>query len=95
MRVINLKISKKHMTTSITIRGGNATTRQKLLYDRSEEIILQFLAEGHSSSAPIQYTLTPIWQVLSEQQENQAKSINLQYYFDGFLNFGCDHIPGN
>ncbi|XP_028406201.1 DELTA-alicitoxin-Pse2a-like [Dendronephthya gigantea] len=87
------KISNERMTSSITVRGGTAPTRQKLLYDRSNENILKFLDEGHSTPTPIQYTLTPIWQVLGEQQGGKVKAINLQYYFDGFLNFGCDYKP--
>ena len=82
------------MTSSITARGGTPATRQKILYDRTTEIILQFLDEGHSNPTPIQYTLTPVWQVLAEKDEYRIQAQNLQYYFDGFLNFGCDHLPG-
>ena len=82
------------MTSSITVRGGTSATRQKILYDRSNEIIVQFLEEGHSNPTPIQYTLTPVWQILGERQEYRVQSINLKYYFDGFLNFGCDYIKG-
>jgi hypothetical protein len=82
------------MTSSITVRGGTPATRQKILYDRSNEIILQFLQEGHSNSTPIQYTLTPVWQIIGEHQDYRVQAANLQYYFDGFLNFGCDYKKG-
>ncbi|CAB3979653.1 Hypothetical predicted protein [Paramuricea clavata] len=85
------KISNERMTSSITVRGGTPATRQKILYDRSNEIILQFLKEGHSNPTPIQYTLTPVWQILGEQQDYRVQATNLKYYFDGFLNFGCDY----
>jgi hypothetical protein len=82
------------MTSSITVRGGTSATRQKILYDRSNEIIVQFLDEGNSNPTPIQYTLTPVWQILGEKQEYRVQATNLKYYFDGFLNFGCDYIKG-
>jgi hypothetical protein len=82
------------MTSSITVRGGSPATRQKILYDRSNEVILKFLQEGHSNPTPIQYTLTPVWQILGELQEYRVQATNLKYYFDGFLNFGCDYQKG-
>jgi hypothetical protein len=82
------------MTSSITVRGGTPATRQKILYDRFNEIILQFLQEGNTNPTPIQYTLTPVWQILGEHQDYKVQAINLEYYFNGFLNFGCNYLPG-
>ena len=80
--------------SSITVRGGNSATRQKLLYDRYNGIIEKFLNEGHSNPTPIQYTLTPVWQVLEDKKEYRVQAINFKNYFDGFLNFGCNYIKG-
>ena len=80
--------------SSITVRGGSSATRQKLLYDRYNGIIVQFLKEGHINPTPIQYTLTPVWQILEDKKEYRVQAINLKNYFDGFLNFGCNYIKG-
>ena len=82
------------MTSSITLRGGTTATRLKLLHSRTNELILQFMEEGHTNSAPIQYSLMPIWQIIGANQTYEVQAINLQYYFDGFLNFGCSYLPG-
>lgn len=82
------------MTSSITLRGGTLATRHKLLLNRSNELILQFLREGHTNSTPIQFSLTPIWQIIGANQTFEIQAINLQYFFDGFLNFGCEYLQG-
>lgn len=95
-------ISNAKMTTSITVRGGTIETRNRLFADTSADVILKFLSEGNTSPAPIRYKVTPIWQVLMGQkqvkQSNPKRSVqaaNLQYYFEGFLNFDCPYIPSD
>ncbi|CAB4027734.1 Hypothetical predicted protein [Paramuricea clavata] len=95
-------ITNTKMTTSITIRGGSLETRNRLLSDKSADVIFKFLSEGDTNPAPIRYKLTPIWQVLNSQKQvkqsnlNRAvQAVNLQYYFDGFLNFDCPYIPAD
>ena len=93
-------ISNTKMTTSITIRGGSIETRNRLLSDKSADVIFKFLSEGDENPAPIRYKLTPIWQVLANQKQVKAsnlnknvQAVNMQYYFEGFLNFDCPRIP--
>lgn len=93
-------ISDAEMTSTITVRGGTIETRHKLLYDRSKELILKFLEEGNKDPSPIEFKLTPVWQILNGQKRVQkenpnrrAQASNMQYYFDGFLNFDCPYIP--
>ena len=95
------KLYNRKMTTSITVRGGTVDTRNRLVYERSNDLLLQFLAEGQTHATPIEYTLTPIWQVLRGQNyvlaENRnagVQAVNLQFYYDGYLNFGCSLIAG-
>ena len=94
------KLSNAKMTTSVTVRGGSIDLRNKLVYDRSNELIVQFLNEGHTHPTPISYTLTPIWEILrrhtlmtSENKNARVQALNLEYYFDGYLNFGCPYKP--
>jgi hypothetical protein len=94
------EIKNTKMTTSMTIRGGSMETRNRLLSDKSADVIFKFLSEGDESPAPIRYKLTPIWQVLTNQKQVKAsnphknvQAANMQYYFDGFLNFDCPFIP--
>ena len=95
-------LSSTKMTTSITIRGGSLETRNRLISDKSTDVIFKFLSEGSTDPAPIRYKLTPIWQVLNNQNQvknsNPHKNIqvsNLRYYFEGFLNFDCPYIPAD
>ena len=95
------KLYNSKMTTSITVRGGTVDTRNRLVYERSNDLLLQFLAEGQTHPTPIEYTLTPIWQILRSQNYILAKNrnagvqaVNLQFYYDGYLNFGCPLIVG-
>ena len=94
------KLSNSKMTTSITARGGSVNLRNRLLYDRNDDLIVQFLSEGHTHPTPISYTLTPIWEILrrhsaviSENKNARVQAANLRYYFDGYLNFGCPYQP--
>ena len=95
------KLYNSKMTTTITVRGGTVDTRNRLVYERSNDLLLQFLAEGQTYPTPIEYTLTPIWQILRAQKyvlagnrNGDVQAVNLQYYYDGYLNFGCPLIVG-
>lgn len=94
------KMSNAEMTSTITVRGGTLETRSRLLYDRSKELVLKFLEEGEDNASPIEFRLTPIWQVLNghknvkkENPKRVAQATNMQYYFDGYLNFDCPYKP--
>ncbi|XP_028397814.1 DELTA-alicitoxin-Pse2a-like [Dendronephthya gigantea] len=94
------KLSNSQMSTSVVVRGGSVNLRNRLLYDRSSDLIIQFLTEGHTHPTPIAYTLTPIWEILrrhhtltSENKNTYVQAVNLEYYFDGYLNFGCPYQP--
>ena len=93
-------ISNAAMTSSIKVRGGTLETRSKLLYERSQELVLKFLKEGNENASPIQFKLTPVWQILNGQKQvkkenpnREAQAVNMHYYYDGYLNFDCPFIP--
>jgi hypothetical protein len=95
-----MNITNAEMTSTITVRGGTLETRSKLLYERTKELILKFLEEGKENPSPIEFKLTPVWQVLNGQKQvkkenpnRAAQAANMQYYYEGFLNFDCPYIP--
>ena len=76
------------MTTSATVRGGSINLRNRLLYERTSDQIIQFLSEGNTHPTPIAYTLTPIWEILrrhsrtiSENKNARIQALNLEAYF--------------
>ena len=77
------------------VKGGTKETRNKLLNDRSasEELIEQLLNEAGESDASVEHTFRSIWDILQSRydtgSENYIRAINLQYYYLGFLNYGC------
>ena len=89
------EVKNMEMSSSITIRGGTTKTRNQLVYNRSHELITQFLDEGQTNPSPILFELKPIWQVLQEKYKYRAtdliKAVNLEYFYMGFLNFGCPY----
>ena len=86
-----------HMTSSsrFIARGGTADTRNKLVTDRSKKIVDQFLAEAKMAKEPVQYQFTSIWTLLKGRYigtEHYEKVNNLEDYYKGYLNYGCNYI---
>ena len=88
----------KDMSTSdrLIIRGGSSETRSKLLNDRSKELIEQLMNEASDTHSSVQYTFRAVWKILQSRfpsgEPNYVRGVNLQYYYLGFLNYGCPHI---
>ena len=92
------KASSIATSESVVVTGGLASTRNRIRSkDRTKELITKFLDEGfeEGSAGPIQIKTTPIWDILQDSSTDNAnnlvKAMNLEYYFNGFLNFGCHH----
>lgn len=88
------QVSKMSMSDYLTIRGGTAETRNELLKHRTADLIVKFMNEAKATKSAIQYTLTPIWEILQAlyvgiDPENFVRAVNLEYYYLGFLNYGC------
>ena len=85
-------------TDELFIRGGSRETRSKLRHDRSKELIQQLMNEAEDTHSSVQHTFRAIWEVLQSRfrsgSSNYVRSLNLQYYFLGFLNYCCPYIKG-
>ncbi|KAJ7391627.1 hypothetical protein OS493_017324 [Desmophyllum pertusum] len=90
--------SASHMSTNdkTIVRGGSDETRSKLLHDKSKELIEKFLNEASMTPSSVQYTFRAVWNILQSRlpsgTPNYVRGVNLQYYYLGFLNYGCSHI---
>lgn len=94
------KSEASRMSTSdkVFVLGGNADTRNKLLYHvtRSAEQIQKLLNEANESPSSIKHTFLALWKVLQTRfpygSPNHVRGLNLEYYYLGFLNYGCTFI---
>ena len=77
----------------LIIRGGTVNTRSALRTSRTKELIEQFLNEAKDSNEGVQHTFKSIWNLLQDRFEfgsdSYIRAVNLQYYYLGFLNYGC------
>ena len=85
----------------LVIRGGKTETRSALRTKRTEELIEKFLREAKESDAGVQHNFRSIWNILQSRflfkpgsESNYIKAVNLQYYYLGFLNYGCSFKEG-
>ena len=90
------KASDMNTVDKLIIKGGKKETRNKLLCERSKDLIEKLLNEAGESDASIEHTFRPIWDILESRfdtgSENYIRAVNLQYYYLGFLNYGCRFI---
>ena len=90
------KVSTMTMSDSLVVRGGTQETRNALIKQRTAELIETFMNEANETHAPIHYTFTSIWDILQGifagvNQPNFLRAVNLEYYYLGYLNYGCDY----
>lgn len=84
-----------HMNTidKLIISGGTKETRNALSQRRTEELIENLLNEAEKSPASVEHTFRAIWHILQARfsfgTDNYIRAVNLQYYYLGFLNYGC------
>ena len=82
-------------TSSLLIlRGGSAKTRAKLDKYRTKDLIVKFLFEANKTHQPIRYKYIAVWTLLQTKYigtEHFDKAINLEYFYKGFLNYGCNY----
>ena len=92
------RVSKLSMTSTLTANGGTSTTRNKILTERTKELIDKFLNEANESLTPIRYKLTSVWDVIKQtylgKGDNFIRGINLEAFYLGFLNYGCRFQTG-
>ncbi|XP_015749132.1 PREDICTED: DELTA-thalatoxin-Avl2a-like [Acropora digitifera] len=91
------KASDMSTTNKLLIRGGSRETRSQLLHDRSKGVIQQLMNEAADTHSSVQHTFRAIWKVLQSRfpgSPNYVRGLNLQYYYLGFLNYGCPYVKG-
>ena len=61
--------------------------------ERTKELIEKFLTEAGEWDASVEYTFTSLWRILlsrfKAETPNFIRAVNIQYYFLGYLNYGC------
>ena len=77
----------------LVIRGGTKETRNALRTKRTEELIERFLNEADESDTSVEHTFRSLWDILQSRFEtgsdNYIRAVNMQYYYLGYLNYGC------
>eukprot|EP00111_Clytia_hemisphaerica_P019880 TCONS_00058628-protein len=87
-----------NMATSynLEIRGGTEKTRNKLIIERTPELIEKLLNEGSTMEQPIEYKYIPLWDIfLMKYGHDKSRSkiaMNIKQYYEGMLDFGCTLI---
>ena len=88
--------SKMSTNNRLIIRGGSKETRNKLLHERSKELIEKLMNEATDSASSVQHTFRAIWDILQSIFEvgspNHIRAVNLEQYYLGYLNYGCPYI---
>ena len=77
------------------VRGGSSATRNKLLHNMSKELIERLMNEASETHSSVQHTFRAVWQILQSRftsgSPNYVRALNLQYYYLGYLNYGCHY----
>lgn len=90
------RVNSMSMSSKLVVMGGDPETRNEILQHRSDALIEQFMNEAQTTKAPITYTFTSFWEILQgtfagNNQDNFIRSMNLEYYYLGYLNYGCGY----
>ncbi|XP_063680794.1 DELTA-alicitoxin-Pse2b-like [Bolinopsis microptera] len=83
-----------HLATSeeLTVKGGSAETRAKLMTNVTQELLETFLMEANLTDQPVSIQYESLWDLLRSRylgSSHFVKSINLEAYYLGMLNTGC------
>ena len=90
--------SKMSTSDKVFVLGGSLDTRNKLLDQKTRlpEEIQKLLNEANKAPSSIEHTFKAIWNILQSRfktgSPNHNRALNLEYYYLGFLNYGCPYI---
>ena len=87
-------VQKTETSSLLILRGGSPETRAELHKTRTKDIIAKFLLEADKTHQPIGYKYTAVWTLLQSKYigtEHFNKAMNLEYFYKGFLNYGCKY----
>ena len=89
-RASKMSVSEKRYTI-----GGRRETKSKLVNERTQELIEQLMNEADDSPSPVEHTFRAIWNILQTRfkggSDNNIRAANLEYFYLGYLNYGCDY----
>ena len=92
--------SQINTSDKVFVLGGSIDTRNRLLDQetRSAEEIQKLLNEASEQPSAIEHTFVAMWNILQSRfkigSPNHIRGLNLQYYYLGFLNYGCNFVEG-
>ena len=92
--------SKISTSDKVFVFGGIPDTRNKVLdpETRSPKVIQKLLDEASEAPSSIEHTFVAMWSILQSRCKPGSpchiRGLNLQYYYLGFLNYGCNHVKG-
>ena len=94
-KVSTMSISKKRF-----VKGGKRETNSELANGAtSAELLGQLMNEADEFPASVQHTFMAIWTILlsrfKQGSPNNIRATNLEYYYLGFLNYGCPFISND
>lgn len=86
-------VTKMNTEDKLVIRGGSKKTRNALRTKRTEKLMEEFLNEANETEASVGHTFRSLWDILQSRFQtgsgNYIRAVNLQYYYLGYLNYGC------
>ena len=90
------QVKNLNMQFKLEVHGGSDETQKQLENNRSAEMIRHFLNEGRELKKQIKNLYTPIWDIIRWKVISDpgltAAALNLQQYYIGYLDFGCELI---
>ena len=90
------KASKMSVSETRFVRGGLRATNSELANgETSAELIIKLMNEADEAPSPVQHTLMPISRILQSRfkpgSNNYIRATNLEYYYNGYLSYGCTY----
>ena len=94
------KASRMSTSEKRFVKGGKRETNSKLANGAtSVELLGQLMDEADEFPASVQHTFMAIWTILQSRfkqgSPNNIRATNLEYYYLGFLNYGCPCISSS
>ena len=94
------KASRMSTSEKRFVKGGKRETNSKLANGAtSVELLGQLINEADELPASVQHTFMAIWTILQSRfkqgSPNNIRATNLEYYYLGFLNYGCPYISSS
>ena len=82
------------------VRGGLRATNSELANgETSVELIKKLMNEADEAPSPVQHTFMSISSLLQDRfkpgSKNYVRATNLEYYYKGYLNYGCYYDKTN